>query len=183
MQTQTVFTGYDTKSGNGKKGPWTLHLFTDKNDQVYKTFETALANELAGTRGQQVTVEYEERPSRGDYPPDKIVQKLISAGNAVNTTSGAAVSVGEDGVVKHVVTTPDDRQMQIMRQSALERAIRFYALGSTKPTPASLFALSDKFVDYFVHGAQPTPSPSAADSAGGSAEPPAAGSPDIDIPW
>lgn len=169
MQTTTVFTGYDTRSGTSAKtgNPWTMHLFKDKDDKSFQTFDTALANELAGTRGQEVTIEWEPE-QRGDFT-NNVVTKLVAASASKPTMTGYAPA--DAPYVMAPAAGPSQKDITIWRQTATKVAAH---LGAS--SYEELIGMAEKIVAYYRDGAQPA-SPSTADSAGAaSAAAPAAGS-------
>lgn len=125
-------------SGQNAKGPWTRYDIKDAGGNKYQTFNDQLGKKAEALKGQSVKVTYHEE-TRGDY------------------TNNVLDSIGEAGAgeatKQHVYT--DDRQVQIMRQSGLERAIRAASLlGLNLNGVDELYDISDEFVRYFQEGQQ-----------------------------
>lgn len=148
-QIQTVLQSHSSNSGSNSRGGWTLHVFKAVNGDEFKTFDAGIGNKAFGLMNQPVTVEYGEKPAKDPkYGPDKILQ-------GITATEGAPAVQAPPVAVAPTQTAPttDDRQIQIMRQSALERAIRYYdAQPKDGFTTDDIYALADEFVDYFVNG-------------------------------
>ena len=138
--------------GNGQKGPWTRYDVKDAGGNKYQTFNAQLGAQAKEAQGKSVILTYHEE-ARGqftNYVIDAIKAQgslVEAAQEAVNAPKSAA-STETDG----------DRQLRIMRQSGLERAILTAAQLPdifTRPIESvdELYALADQFVDYFVNGA------------------------------
>lgn len=147
----------EIKSGTGAKGPWTLSIFRASDGREYTTLDGALASKASALVGQPVRLSYTLRQN-GKY-----------------TNYNLADVQPVEGVEGHVVQdkTPtgplsginheDERQLRIMRQSALERALRAFEIAVSQGAPldpvantSELYELADEFIDYFTNGNQVT---------------------------
>ncbi len=158
-----TLTSYDKREGQGQRGPWTLHLFKDSAGQSYQTFEAPISNRAYGLLNQPVVLEYKDKPSKNpEYPPNKeivdiqpdtSVVRTDDPGLPPTTTSEAPTTTGR---AAFAANSGDDRQIQIMRQSALERAIRaLSAQIDGFDEQYSVYELSEQFLHYFQTGEYP----------------------------
>jgi hypothetical protein len=148
----TTLVSHTSKSGNGQKGPWALHIFKDAAGGSYQTFEAPIGNRAFGLLNQPVVLEYEEKPARDpQYPPNKVIQN-IQPDTSVASPPTPATTDPSTGVV---APTGDDRQIQIMRQSALERAIRWVGAGNFEEGDVPLYKYAEEFLHYFQTGEYP----------------------------
>ena len=128
--------GVSKKDGS----PWTRYDVKDAGGNKYQTFNAELGAQADAATGQSVTVSYHEE-TRGQYT--NYVLDAIKTGGAVNTETANDAPSPES-----------ERQLRIMRQSGLERAIlASKALGIDVSSVDDLYEISDQFVDYFVNGA------------------------------
>ncbi len=153
-----TLTSYDKKEGQGQRGPWTLHLFKDSAGQSYQTFEAPISNRAYGLLNKPVVLEYKDKPAKNpEYPPNKEIVDIqldVAALEAIedehyNPPTNALTSGAP------LVNSGDDRQIQIMRQSALERAIRFYGYSGQAYGEVQIYELSEEFLHYFQTGEYP----------------------------
>lgn len=165
-QIQTTLTAHFAQSGTNARGAWTRHDFTSVSGEKYQTFDAAVANRVYGfsfgdanqPNNKPIVITYDEKPAKDpQYPPNKVITGIEAATVpeapsvapvASQTPPTVGVPVGSGG--------PDERQIQIMRQSALERAIRFVngdpgAEGGT----FEIYNLAEEFLNYFVTGEYP----------------------------
>lgn len=155
-----TLTSYDKREGNGNRGPWVLHLFKDSAGGSYQTFEAPISNKAYGLLDKPVVLTYEEKPARDpQYPPNKVI-KGIEPDLSAPAVSEAPVASQTPPTVASSALIPvssgaDDRQIQIMRQSALERAIRA-SIGEIDLTyKKSTYDLAEEFLHYFQTGEYP----------------------------
>jgi hypothetical protein len=148
---------HESKSGNGKNGPWTLHVFTDEHNQPYKTFEAAIGNLAYGLINQPAIVTYDEKAAKDPkYPPDRNIRTVepapVAPGGSVAPPTAPVASIPAP-------TSGDDRELRIMRQSGLERAAKVTELGLAPQVNSldDLFALSDVLITYFQRGRKTAP--------------------------
>lgn len=159
----TTLTVYEKKEGNGARGPWTLHIYKDTAGQSFQTFEAPISNRVYGFLNKPAVIDYEQKARPGSEYTNNVI-KGISPDETAQAVSAASVAsqmppeVAElAGPLPTLTPTPtggaDDRQIQIMRQSALERAIRFHAAFASGPIIFDdVIHLSDRFLDYFING-------------------------------
>lgn len=83
MEVVTTLTGYDTKSGMGQRGPWTLHLFADSTGTKFQTFDGGLASRIGQMMHQTVRLVYDVEQRNG-YPNNVI--KAIELAPGVQPT-------------------------------------------------------------------------------------------------
>lgn len=142
MAEQVVtITGVFTQQGNNARGPWTRYDVKDAGGNKYQTFDAELGAKAQAVQGQSVTLTFHEE-ARGQYTNNV----LDGIKTSVNGATNAAPSVPSE--------SQDDRQLRIMRQAGLERAIlAASAIGIELSSVDDLYAISDQFVDYFVNGA------------------------------
>jgi hypothetical protein len=151
-QTQTVLTSHQSKSGSNAKGGWTMHIFKTADGTSYQTFDTALGNKAYGLLNQPVSLIFESE-TRGDYTNNvlKSIDGAAGAAPAAPAATAAATAVAPIQTGE----TDDQKQVRIMRQSALERAILAGTEGYIEiKSVDDLYALSDQFLDYFKNGRQ-----------------------------
>jgi hypothetical protein len=161
-QVKTTLIGYQAKNGTGARGPWTLHLYTDAAGQSYRTFEAPISNRVYGLLNQPVVLTYEEKPARDpQYPPNRVIQDVqqdlsFPAAPVAPVAAQAAPALPPTTPPAPVGGGADDRQVQIMRQSALERAIRWIdVLGVAAYEGDDPYALTEEFLHYFQTGEYP----------------------------
>lgn len=56
-----TITGYESKSGNGQRGPWLMHKFKASDGREYTTFDAATAQKAQAAGTNPVILSYEER--------------------------------------------------------------------------------------------------------------------------
>jgi len=151
-----TLTGFETKSGNNDSGGWTLYLFKDAGGNKYQTFEDDLGLAAAGLIGKSVEVEYEvqerDLPAKGDRPATTVRNNVLKSVKEVdNGGPGQMQSVNAAQVNSR--SYDDERQLRIMRQSALDRAINTVAAGIAEVSGfRDLFEIADEFILYFEAG-------------------------------
>ena len=149
MAEQVVtITGVFTEQGNNSRGPWTRWDVKDAGGNKYQTFDEGLGRKAEAAKGSSVKVTYEE-VQRGQYVNKvlKAVEPQVAEREAIAAVNAAAQATPYNG-------SETERQLRIMRQSGLERAIlATQALGIEVSGVDELFEISDQFVDYFVNGA------------------------------
>ena len=169
---RTTLVSHEPKSGTGQKGPWTLHIFKDAAGQSYKTFEAPIGNRAYGLLNLPAVLTYTEKPAKDpQYPPDRVIQDVQQdlsfpaapvAPVAPQAAPALPPTVNLPTIWQNAPTTPanpvgggDDRQVQIMRQSALERAIRARVGLDYGSEELGLYQLSEEFLHYFQTGEYP----------------------------
>lgn len=151
MQTQTILKTQESKTGTGKTGkPWTLRVFQAANGNSYQTFEASIANKAYELLGEPATIEFEEQERNGYV--NYVLLGVEPAAGAVESRTQPENRVSPD------VVHEDDRQIRIMRQSALDRAISATAAGIAEASSEDdLYRIADRFIDYFVNGVAAKP--------------------------
>jgi hypothetical protein len=139
-----TLTGVEVKSkGSNKRGPWALRIFDSAGGTKFQTFDVADGEALEAKIGTPVELTYEVEEN-GNFTnnviksfKDAAVPDYYSAGQ---TTPQAAVNT-------------NDRELRIMRQSALDRAINTVGHGIVQADDVSdLFKLADTYILYFEAG-------------------------------
>lgn len=134
------------KGRSGKYGP---NKFQAADGRKYETFDADVAGQAAGLLNLPVEITFDERHN-GQYTNYDLL--------GIRATNGASPSVSEPER-----GTPaggdEERQMRIMRQSALERAILTFNTAGADPLEGqdALLELADQYIDYFVNGRQTAP--------------------------
>jgi hypothetical protein len=145
MQQVVTITNVFLENGNSKATgkPYTRYDIKTAGGTKFQTFDAALGAQAKSLEGTSVEIEYEVE-SRGQY--ENNVLKSISAAappdyyGAGQTTPQAAVNT-------------NDRELRIMRQSALDRAINTVGHGIVQADDVSdLFKLADTYILYFEAG-------------------------------
>lgn len=154
MKVTTTLTSVETRNGTSPRGPWTLSIFKTSGGQDFSTLDGGLASLASSLIGKPVEIEYEERTNAKGY-------------KNFSLTGVQAVGAGEVAVV-----TPDagtyangsrpeygaDKELRIMRQSALDRALTAFGIAGQDPLESinEVYDLADQFIDYFVNGVKET---------------------------
>jgi hypothetical protein len=154
MQQVVTITNVFSESGNSKATgkPYTRYDIKTAGGTKFQTFDAALGAQAKSLEGASVEIEYEVE-SRGQY--ENNVLKSISAA-APPDYYGAGQSAPQAAV------NTNDRELRIMRQSALDRAINTVGHGIVeiegvkvtpdKINPYDLFRLADTYILYFEAG-------------------------------
>jgi hypothetical protein len=144
--TTTLVRAFDPVDGTSAKGPWTRCDFKDENDLKFSTFKGDVASVATSLIGQPVEVEFESKQN-GEY-----TNRTLLKVSAVEVAAGSASTPTE--VTPSTNTYEDDRQLRIMRQSALDRALTAYGIAQLDPIESidEVYKLSDEFIHYFVNG-------------------------------
>lgn len=141
-----VFEKHYQDDVNTKYGQRVKHTFVTGDGTRYETWKAPVANVLVATMGQQVQVSGQVK-SDGRYTNLDITEANLDIIEA-NPANLAAYTPSP------AVETNEERQLRIMRQSGLERAILSFGAAGISPLENldELLELSDQFVDYFVGG-------------------------------
>lgn len=161
MYSETVvFTGHKAISGQGAKGPWSKSIFTDQQGREFGVWTNnaegaAIASQLLPLLNQSVTVEF-ETSQRGKFTNYDIKSVTPANGSAPAAAApqAAPAPVVQQAPPPQGYESDDDRQLRIMRQSALERAIMSFGSDQVEilTNLDALFELSDQYVVYFTQG-------------------------------
>ena len=154
MQQVVTLTGVEVKSkGSNKRGPWALRIFDSAGGTKFQTFDVADGEALEAKIGTPVELTYEVEEN-GNFTNNVI--KSFKEGAAVPDYYGAGQSAPQGAV------NTNDRELRIMRQSALDRAINTVGHGIVeiegvkvtpdKINPYDLFRLADTYILYFEAG-------------------------------
>ena len=143
MRQVVTLTGVEVKSkGTSKRGPWALRIFDSAGGTKFQTFDVAIGESLEKSVGSAVEIEYEVEEN-GNFT-NNVVKSFKAAGPA-------PVYNDEGGVP--VKSHQEDRELRIMRQSALDRAINTVGHGIVQADDVSdLFKLADTYILYFEAG-------------------------------
>lgn len=144
--TTTTLVSHEQKSGSNAKGPWTVNKFKAQDGRQYDTFDKDLAARALERLNVPSVLEYEEvqKGQYTNYTLTGVAPADSDAAAAPSAPQTAAPAAGGE----------DDRQLRIMRQSALERAILTFNTAGQDPLThqAELLELADQYIDYFVNG-------------------------------
>jgi hypothetical protein len=145
------------KEGNSQHGTWVLNLFKDAAGVTYQIFtdpKTGIANKTAHLLNQPAILEYRDKPAKDpQYPPNKEIVDIQPDTSAPAVSEAPVASQAPPTRAAFALSSGDDRQIQIMRQSALERAIRWFGVaGEGWP---GLYVQSEEFLHYFQTGEYP----------------------------
>jgi hypothetical protein len=153
METTTILTDHETKSGLGKKGPWTLNLFTDTVGNKYQVFtgDDGIASQVVSLLGQYVKLTYEQQ-TRGDFTNNVITG--VSAETAVEAPQ--TPSNGTEGV-RPTPVPPEGYVKPVDRNAGVARAIEIAILrNETDATLDEILDLAEIFARYGALGERPT---------------------------
>ena len=150
MNQVVTFTGFEEKKrGTNQRGEWALRIFTSAGGDKFQTFDVSLGDQVISSINSPVEVEYEIEDN-GNFKNNVIRSVKAVAAGVSTEVAKALVASGQASVY----TLPsDDRELRIMRQSGLDRAINTVAAGIAEAkTVNDLFALSDEYIRYFQNG-------------------------------
>lgn len=151
QKVSTILTGIETFEGTSARGPWTKTVFKAADGSEYQTFEGAVASKASSLLNQPVEVTFTPK-QRGQYTNlqlDDVAIVVGAANGAPGTPPPAHPPVATAAAPQ---PSADSRQYQIMRQSALERAIMSFAADGVEILGSlpELYELADQFVVYFT---------------------------------
>lgn len=141
-KTVTVLTAHNQVSGVGAKGPWTVHKFESNDGRSFDTFDQRVANQAHPLLNQPVEVEFETE-KKGEFTNYKLLSAVTT-----NATPSAVAPVA-----------PDQRQTQIMRQSASKVAsyiVGWLPEGHADKTLDSVILVSEQLLKYYTEGPKTT---------------------------
>lgn len=143
----TTLTKVGAFPGNGTYGPYVRSVFKDADGVEWTTFKGELASQADALVGQ--TVEMEGNVEQNGQYTNRTLLKVSAVANG-----NLAPKV--DDFTYTVAPVESERQLRIMRQSALDRALTAFGIIGQDPIAAleELFELSDQFIDYFVNGVE-----------------------------
>jgi len=112
---------------------------------------------------QPAVLTYTEKPAKDpQYPPDFVIQDVQSDLSAPVTAAPVAPQAPPTSTlapVENAVSSGGyERELRIMRQSALERALRWFAFEAPEydaDASATLYAKTEEFIHYFQTGEYP----------------------------
>ncbi len=141
----TTLTQVKPFSGVSAKGPWTKTVFTDQNGTEFATFKGDVASVAQGFINVPATISYMEE-QKGQYT-NRTLLAIVAASNG-------SVPHAEVATPQAAATSQEVRELRIMRQSGLDRALTAFAIAGQDPIQSleELYQLSDQFIDYFVNG-------------------------------
>ena len=145
MQQVVTLTGVEVKSkGSNKRGPWALRIFDSAGGTKFQTFDVSDGEALEAKIGTPVELTYEVEEN-GNFT-NNVIKSFKDA--AVADYYGAGQSAPQAAV------NTNDRELRIMRQSALDRAINTVGHGIVEKvdTVEDLFRLADTYILYFEAG-------------------------------
>jgi len=141
MQQVVALTGVEVKSkGSNKRGPWALRIFDSAGGTKFQTFDVADGEALEAKIGTPVEITYEVEEN-GNFT-NNVIKSFSDVGKVLSGVAEAAPPVNTN-----------DRELRIMRQSALDRAINTVGHGIVQAEDVSdLFKLADTYILYFEAG-------------------------------
>ena len=141
MNQVVTLTGVEVKSkGSNKRGPWALRIFDSAGGTKFQTFDVAVGEALEKSLGSAVDLTYEVEEN-GNFT-NNVVKSFKDAGKVLSGVAEAAPPVNTN-----------DRELRIMRQSALDRAINTVGHGIVEVDGVTdLFRLADQYILYFEAG-------------------------------
>jgi hypothetical protein len=150
--TTTLVRAFDPVSGESAKGPWTRCDFKDEQDRKFSTFKGDVASVATSLIGKPVELEFIAKEN-GEYT-NRTLLKVSAVNGATPAPSTPTVVIPATEAVHTVGVTEPERQLRIMRQSALDRALTAYGIAQQDPLLEldAVYKLSDEFIDYFVNG-------------------------------
>lgn len=153
QQVTTTLRQVATFSGTSARGPWLKTVFTDEQGVEYATFKGEVASVANQLLNVPVVVSFTEKQN-GQYTNRTLEAVTPTAGATPSPSPAQAAAPAY--TPSPAVTTEPDRQLRIMRQSALERAIMsFVADGEPILTNLTgLYQLAGEFIDFFENGYQ-----------------------------
>lgn len=153
----TLTRAFDPQSGVGANGqPWTRSDFEAANGMKFSTFKGDIASVAAALLNQTAEIEYTEKQN-GQYTNRTLlgITPRPEFGGAQVTHSAPATALHSPPST-HTASSSisPDRELRIMRQSALDRALTAFGIEGLNPIQDSdaLFQLADEFIDYFNNG-------------------------------
>ena len=148
METITTLVGYQTKSGNGQRGPWTLHLFNDAAGQKYQTFDGGLANRAGQLMHQPVRVAFDVKSNNGYQNNELTAIELAPQGAVVQQPAQQPMNGG--GAHQPQSSPTDDSKR---RWAASQVAVVWLGfLPEHERTIESLIVLSEQLIRYYQNG-------------------------------
>jgi hypothetical protein len=151
-RTTTIVRAFEPKAGKSAKGDWVRCDFEFEGGLKASTFNGGVASAATALVGQPVEIEYEEKQN-GEY-----TNRTLLKVSAVNGNGAAPTASIQDHVeVAQNTAGPsheETRQLRIMRQSGLDRALTAFGIAGQDPIESldEVYQLSDQFIDYFVNG-------------------------------
>ena len=141
MQQVVTLTSVEVKSkGSNKRGPWALRIFDSAGGTKFQTFDVADGEALEAKIGTPVELTYEVEEN-GNFT-NNVIKSFSDVGKVLSGVAEAAPPVNTN-----------DRELRIMRQSALDRAINTVGHGIVQADDVSdLFKLADTYILYFEAG-------------------------------
>ena len=142
--------------GTNKEGkPYVRSVFVDDDGIEWTTFKGQLASQADALVGQTVELEGVET-QRGEYVNRNLVSvKAHTNGNAPTVATPDVATLSADSTPNNSPSYEETRQLRIMRQSALDRALTAFGIAGQDPIQSidEVYDLADEFIDYFVNGA------------------------------
>jgi hypothetical protein len=152
--TTTLVRAFEPVSGTSARGDWTRCDFKDEQDRKFSTFKGDVASVATSLIGKPVELEFIAKEN-GEYTNRTLlkvtpVNGVVAAVTPVDSTDTVHIPVTQNAGVSY----DDTRQLRIMRQSALDRALTAYGIAQLDPIESidEVYKLSDEFIDYFVNG-------------------------------
>lgn len=156
MQQVVTFTEivHNGTPGVNERGPYHFRVFKTTGGTRFQTFEVPIGDTILASFGQPLDVEYGVKDSTKDgktYQNNiiKSVKQVATSPDHYAGQTDAKPSL-TDALPK---SYEDERQLRIMRQSALDRAINTVGHGIVQADDVSdLFKLADTYILYFEAG-------------------------------
>lgn len=152
----TIARAFDPASGTGPSGkPWTRTDFELGTGVKVQTFKGEVASVARALVGQPVEVEYEETQN-GQYTNRTLlsVSAIANGDHATPATANPSPDSSNNHTLSTQTVAEPERQLRIMRQSALDRALTAFGIAGQDPIEhqSELFDLARVYVDFFTTG-------------------------------
>lgn len=153
MEAITTLTGYEVKTGQGQRGPWSMHLFKDAAGVSFQTFDSGLGNRAAQLLHQTVRLVYEPETNQRGYTNNVLKAIEIAAGGTQPTQAFAPQPAPQLAPAPQQRGNDPEREERIMRQSGAKVAVELIGFfPEDQRTLNNLVLISESLVKYFTAG-------------------------------
>jgi hypothetical protein len=149
MEVTTKISKVFTASGEKNGKPWTRWDVKDDSDTKYVTFKEGDGKKAEAARGKTVKLTFTQNVD-GTYVNNTLEDIQVIESEVVKAVETAQAAQAETTAPPR--SYEDERQLRIMRQSALQRAIDTAATAGEITDPIELFKLADTYLLYFEAG-------------------------------
>ncbi len=145
MEAIVTLTGYETKSGTGQRGPWTVHIFSDGSSK-YSTFDAGLGRTALGLLNAPARIVYEAQ-ERGN----KLVS--IEAAPAGASAPQGTTPTQSSGGARQGDWSPE-KELRVTRAGIAQRLgpAMFNALPADEQTFHNALLIAERLVRYAYEG-------------------------------